>query len=108
MDPVTTSRSYHATDSVRDQRIERLEPLLAPIHLLEALPLTDANSRTVLDGRARVHAVLSGRLPFLGIPAVIEETLQRLGSTPIRAFETLYEADRDARAVAGGLLSAHA
>src|SRR3954471_3493987 len=55
-----------------------------------------------------VHAFLNGGLPFLGIPAVIEETLGRLGSQPIRAFETLYEADREARAVAGELLAAHA
>jgi 1-deoxy-D-xylulose-5-phosphate reductoisomerase len=55
-----------------------------------------------------VHAFLGGRLSFLGIPAVIEETLGRLGSRPIRAFETLYEADREARAIAGELLSAHA
>jgi 1-deoxy-D-xylulose-5-phosphate reductoisomerase len=55
-----------------------------------------------------VHAFLTGRLPFLGIPAVIEQTLERLGARPIRAFETLYEADREARAVAGDLLSAHA
>jgi 1-deoxy-D-xylulose-5-phosphate reductoisomerase len=55
-----------------------------------------------------VHAFLGGRLSFLGIPAVIEETLARLGSQPIRAFETLYDADREARAIAGELLSAHA
>jgi 1-deoxy-D-xylulose-5-phosphate reductoisomerase len=55
-----------------------------------------------------VHAFLTGRLPFLGIPAVIEQTLDRLGARPIRAFDTLYEADREARAVAGDLLSAHA
>jgi 1-deoxy-D-xylulose-5-phosphate reductoisomerase len=55
-----------------------------------------------------VHAFLGGRLSFLGIPAVIEETLGRLGSQPIRAFESLYEADREARAIAGELLAAHA
>jgi len=55
-----------------------------------------------------VHAFLNGRLPFIGIPAVIEETLSRLGPQPIRAFETLYEADREARSVAGELLAAHA
>jgi 1-deoxy-D-xylulose-5-phosphate reductoisomerase len=47
-------------------------------------------------------------LSFLGIPAVIEDTLGRLGSQPIRAFESLYEADREARAIAGELLAAHA
>jgi 1-deoxy-D-xylulose-5-phosphate reductoisomerase len=50
-----------------------------------------------------VHAFLAGRLPFLGIPAVIEETLASLGAQPVRAFESLYEADREARAVAGEL-----
>jgi 1-deoxy-D-xylulose-5-phosphate reductoisomerase len=51
-----------------------------------------------------VHAFLSGRLPFLGIPAVIEETLGALGSQPVRAFESLYEADREARRVAAELV----
>ena len=51
-----------------------------------------------------VHAFLAGRLAFLGIPAVIEETLERLEPRPVRAFESLYEADREARAVAGELV----
>jgi len=51
-----------------------------------------------------VHAFLAGRLPFLGIAGVIEETLARLGTQPVRAFESLYEADREARAVAGELV----
>ncbi|HEY3189493.1 MAG TPA: 1-deoxy-D-xylulose-5-phosphate reductoisomerase [Solirubrobacteraceae bacterium] len=53
-----------------------------------------------------VHAFLGGRLPFLGIAAVIEETLSRLPAQPVRAFESLYEADREARAVAGDLIAA--
>jgi 1-deoxy-D-xylulose-5-phosphate reductoisomerase len=48
-----------------------------------------------------VHAFLEGRLPFLGIPQVIESTLSELGSEPVRAFESLYEADRMARMQAG-------
>jgi 1-deoxy-D-xylulose-5-phosphate reductoisomerase len=51
-----------------------------------------------------VHAFLAGRLPFLGIPAVIYETLSSLGSQRVRAFETLYEADREARELAGELV----
>ena len=47
-----------------------------------------------------VHAFLERRLPFLGIAAVIEATLERLEPEPVRAFETLYEADREARAIA--------
>jgi 1-deoxy-D-xylulose-5-phosphate reductoisomerase len=53
-----------------------------------------------------VHAFLAERLPFLGIPAAIEQTLERLGSAPVRAFESLYEADREARAVAGEAVAA--
>lgn len=55
-----------------------------------------------------VHAFLSGRLGFLGIPAVIEGTLEQLDPAPIRAFETLYDADREARRVAGDLVGAAA
>jgi 1-deoxy-D-xylulose-5-phosphate reductoisomerase len=47
-----------------------------------------------------VHAFLAGRLPFLGIAEVIERTLDELGSSPVKAFESLYEADREARIVA--------
>jgi 1-deoxy-D-xylulose-5-phosphate reductoisomerase len=48
-----------------------------------------------------VHAFLEGRLHFNGIPAVIEQTLSELPVAPVRAFESLYEADRKAREVAG-------
>ncbi|HEV3070782.1 MAG TPA: 1-deoxy-D-xylulose-5-phosphate reductoisomerase [Solirubrobacteraceae bacterium] len=53
-----------------------------------------------------VHAFLAERLPFLGIPAVIEQTLERLGASPVRAFESLYESDREARVVAGEAVAA--
>jgi 1-deoxy-D-xylulose-5-phosphate reductoisomerase len=48
-----------------------------------------------------VHAFLQGRLRFLEIPAVIEQTLSELGSEPVISFESLYEADRQARELAG-------
>jgi 1-deoxy-D-xylulose-5-phosphate reductoisomerase len=48
-----------------------------------------------------VYAFIQGRLAFNGIPAVIEQTLSELPSAPVRAFESLYEADREAREVAG-------
>ena len=48
-----------------------------------------------------VHAFLAGRLPFLGIAETIERTLAELGSQPVRAFESLWEADRQARELAG-------
>jgi 1-deoxy-D-xylulose-5-phosphate reductoisomerase len=53
-----------------------------------------------------VHAFLGGRLPFLGIAEVIERTLEVLPGAPIRAFESLYEADREARRVAEGAVPA--
>jgi 1-deoxy-D-xylulose-5-phosphate reductoisomerase len=53
-----------------------------------------------------VHAFLGERLAFNGIPVVIERALERLGAAPVRAFESLYEADREARAIAGEAVSA--
>jgi 1-deoxy-D-xylulose-5-phosphate reductoisomerase len=47
-----------------------------------------------------VHAFLEGRLRFLEIAEVIERTLAELPSEPVRAFESLYEADRMARTLA--------
>jgi 1-deoxy-D-xylulose-5-phosphate reductoisomerase len=47
-----------------------------------------------------VHSFLEGRLRFVEIAQVIERTLSLLGSEPVRAFESLYEADRQARSVA--------
>jgi len=47
-----------------------------------------------------VHAFLEGRLRFNGIPEVIERTLAELPVVPVRAFESLYEADRQARTTA--------
>jgi 1-deoxy-D-xylulose-5-phosphate reductoisomerase len=48
-----------------------------------------------------VHAFLAGRLRFLEIPAVIERALLALPAEPVHSFESLYEADRRAREVAG-------
>jgi 1-deoxy-D-xylulose-5-phosphate reductoisomerase len=47
-----------------------------------------------------VHAFLEGRLPFNAIAATIDRTLSELPAEPVRAFESLYEADRQARTVA--------
>jgi 1-deoxy-D-xylulose-5-phosphate reductoisomerase len=55
-----------------------------------------------------VHAFLNERLGFLGIAEVIEETLAQLPAEPVRAFESLYEADRRAREVAGELIAVRA
>ena len=55
-----------------------------------------------------VHAFMEGRLRFLDIPAVIERTLAELPAQPVRAFESLYEADRQARERAGETVAAMA
>jgi 1-deoxy-D-xylulose-5-phosphate reductoisomerase len=47
-----------------------------------------------------VHAFLEGRLRFNGIPEVIDRTLAELPVEPVRAFESLYAADLQARAIA--------
>ncbi len=47
-----------------------------------------------------VHAFLEGRLRFLEIPAVIEAALEELAGEPVSSFESLYEADRQARELA--------
>jgi len=53
-----------------------------------------------------VHAFLEGRLRFLEIAEVIERTLSELGSEPVLAFESLYQADSRARELASGLVHA--
>jgi 1-deoxy-D-xylulose-5-phosphate reductoisomerase len=47
-----------------------------------------------------VHAFLDDRLDFLGIPAVIERTLEQLPAKRVHSFDTLYRADADARRIA--------
>ncbi len=55
-----------------------------------------------------VHAFLGGRLRFLDIAAVIEETLAELPSERVHSFDTLADADREARRVAGELVQERA
>jgi 1-deoxy-D-xylulose-5-phosphate reductoisomerase len=55
-----------------------------------------------------VHAFLGGRLGFMGIPAVIESTLDQVGAAAVHSFDSLYEADARAREVAGELVTVSA
>jgi 1-deoxy-D-xylulose-5-phosphate reductoisomerase len=55
-----------------------------------------------------VHAFLGGRLRFLDIAAVIEETMAGLPPRPVHSFESLGEADGEARRVAGELVAERA
>jgi 1-deoxy-D-xylulose-5-phosphate reductoisomerase len=47
-----------------------------------------------------VAAFLEERLPFLGIAAVVEETLAAVEGAPARELADLVEADREARRLA--------
>jgi 1-deoxy-D-xylulose-5-phosphate reductoisomerase len=47
-----------------------------------------------------VAAFLEGRLPFLGIADVVEETLEQVDGAPARNTNELIEADADARRIA--------
>jgi 1-deoxy-D-xylulose-5-phosphate reductoisomerase len=51
-----------------------------------------------------VHAFLGRRLAFLDIPRVIEGTLEAVGTQPVSSFDDLYEADTEARELAGNLV----
>jgi 1-deoxy-D-xylulose-5-phosphate reductoisomerase len=53
-----------------------------------------------------VHAFLAGRLRFLEIASVIEETLAELPGAPVHSFDSLAAADREARRVATELVNA--
>jgi 1-deoxy-D-xylulose-5-phosphate reductoisomerase len=48
-----------------------------------------------------VAAFLEGRLPFLGIPEVVEASLGRLGDTAVGSLDDVYAVDGEARRVAG-------
>jgi 1-deoxy-D-xylulose-5-phosphate reductoisomerase len=55
-----------------------------------------------------VHAFLTGRLGFTGIPRVIEGVLDQLGSHRVHDFEALYVTDSEARELAAELIAVHA
>jgi 1-deoxy-D-xylulose-5-phosphate reductoisomerase len=55
-----------------------------------------------------VHAFLRGELRFTDIAAVIDAALAQLPAEPVRAFESLYEADRAARELACAQIAARA
>ena len=52
-----------------------------------------------------VAAFLAGRIPFLGIPRVCREALDRVESTPVSTLGEILEADRAARRAAEGIIS---
>jgi 1-deoxy-D-xylulose-5-phosphate reductoisomerase len=51
-----------------------------------------------------VEAFLAGRIPFTGIPEVIESTLEAVPGGPVRHFDDLFDTDADAREHARGVI----
>ena len=51
-----------------------------------------------------VEAFLAGRIPFTGIPEVIDRTLEAIPGAPCRSFDDLFDADAAARQHARGLI----
>lgn len=51
-----------------------------------------------------VHAFLDGRLGFLGIPEVVERTLEQVAVVDLTTVDDVIEVDREARAVAHSVL----
>jgi 3-deoxy-7-phosphoheptulonate synthase len=58
--PDVPSAQLRPADYVRDRRIERVVPLLAPDTVLDELPLSSEQAGVVIRGRRDVHAVLEG------------------------------------------------
>jgi 3-deoxy-7-phosphoheptulonate synthase len=90
-------------DHVRDQRIERLVPLVAPQALLDELPLSDEQTDVLLRGRADAHAILDGEDDRLLVvvgpcsvhdPVATREYAERLGEQAARLGEDLCVAMR--------------
>jgi 1-deoxy-D-xylulose-5-phosphate reductoisomerase len=78
------------------------------LRLSRAAALAAGTAPCVLNAanEIAVHAFLAGRLPFMGIAAVIEHTLEHVPAARVHAFDSLYEADADARAVAAEMIGA--
>jgi 1-deoxy-D-xylulose-5-phosphate reductoisomerase len=55
-----------------------------------------------------VHAFLNDDLDFMGIPAVIETALEQLPARRVHSFDTLYQADAEARRVAAAAIGVRA
>jgi 1-deoxy-D-xylulose-5-phosphate reductoisomerase len=51
-----------------------------------------------------VEAFLAGRIPFTGIPEVIDRTLEAIPGASVRSFDDLFETDAAAREHARGLI----
>jgi 1-deoxy-D-xylulose-5-phosphate reductoisomerase len=78
------------------------------LRLARAAALAGGTAPCVLNAanEVAVHAFLRGELAFLDIPEVIERTLHELGPSPVRDFQSLYDADAHARRSAAQAVAA--
>lgn len=83
------------------------EDVFACLRLARQAAVAGGTAPCVLNAanEVAVHAFLGDRLSFLGIAAVIEETLEQLAPAAVHSFDSLYEADREARATARELVA---
>jgi 1-deoxy-D-xylulose-5-phosphate reductoisomerase len=98
-------------DLIKLQRLDFEEPDLNAfpcLRLAREAALAGGTAPCALNAanEIAVHAFLTGRLTFTGIPAVIERVLEHLGSHRVHDFEALYVTDSEARALAGELIEA--
>src|SRR3954462_1304318 len=98
-----------ALDLVKLQKLEFEAPDLAAfpcLRLAREAALAGGTAPCALNAanEVAVHAFLTGRLGFTGIPAVIEGVLDELGSQRVHSFETLYVTDSEARQLAAELI----
>jgi 1-deoxy-D-xylulose-5-phosphate reductoisomerase len=86
------------------------EETFACLGLARAAALAGGTAPCTLNAanEVAVHAFLSGRLRFLEIAGVIEETLARLPAARVHSFDSLAAADGQARRVAAELVQARA
>jgi 1-deoxy-D-xylulose-5-phosphate reductoisomerase len=86
------------------------EETFACLRLAREAALTGGTAPCTLNAanEVAVHAFLAGRLRFLDIAAVIEETLAALPAEQVHSFDSLGDADARARRVAAELVATRA
>ncbi|MDQ6604997.1 MAG: 1-deoxy-D-xylulose-5-phosphate reductoisomerase [Actinomycetota bacterium] len=86
------------------------EDTFACLRLARAAGRAGGTAPCVLNAanEVAVHAFLGGRLRFLQIAEVIEESLERVPTHQVHSFESLIRADAETRAAAKELIAARA
>jgi 1-deoxy-D-xylulose-5-phosphate reductoisomerase len=93
--------------SVRQLEFEQPDPgTFACLRLAREAGEVGGTAPCVLNAadEVAVDAFLAARIPFTGIPEVIERTLEAIPSGPVRHFEDLFDVDAAAREHARGLI----